>query len=103
MYPLAIGFYQSALEAKEKEYRRVLTEFTDKTKDLKLSSNIGSTTQTYDQFFKENENIKKYIIQKDALISERNNNNLLFCFSLKIYCCCKFKLNKSSFFLFKYL
>ena len=68
---------KKALEAKEKEYRRVLTEFTDKSKDLKLSSNIGDTKQTYDQFFKENENIKKYIIQKDALISERNNNNLL--------------------------
>ena len=68
---------KKALEAKEKEYRKVLTEFTDKSKDLKLSSNIGNTTQTYDQFFKENENIKKYIIQKDALISERNNNNLL--------------------------
>jgi hypothetical protein len=68
---------KKALEAKEKEYRRVLTEFTDKSKDLKLSSNIGDTKQTYDQFFKENENIKKYIVQKDALISERNNNNLL--------------------------
>lgn len=68
---------KKALEAKEKEYRKVLNDFSDKTKDLKLSNNIGDTKQTYDQFFKENENIKKYIIQKDALISERNNNNLL--------------------------